>query len=70
MSDERWVVIHASARGCIKHWYVNAAVAKELIEFARPASGDKSLSIGFDTISGRALIWFTPGQSLTVEKAS
>jgi hypothetical protein len=70
MSDERWIVTHATEHGATRMWWVDedeADVLRGIISEPLPKDG-APLAIGTNT--GTALIWLTPGQSLTVERSN
>ncbi len=70
MSDERWVVTHTTESGATRMWWVDedeAVNLRRLIVQQYPKDG---LALVFSTMTGAALIWLTPGQSLTVEKSN
>lgn len=76
MADQLWTVTHATATGEWRSWTVTEEVAGRLID-DMPGAGlhpETNEPIQqepwtFETTTGRALIWLTPGQSLTVERA-
>jgi hypothetical protein len=67
MTDQLWTVTHATVSGEWRSWTVDFDEAQTIIE----AIADRSLPdrLPIDTTTGTALIWLTPGQSLTVERA-
>jgi len=72
MSEERCVVTHTTESGATRMWWVDEATAKDAINAM--ATGDFSKQqksmLKMATTTGRALIWLTPGQSLTVERSN
>lgn len=73
MPDEKWLVTHASEHGAVRMWWVDGETAARMIESEAkrgPSNPSEPQSIGFPTLTGAALIWLTPGQSLTVEKSN
>lgn len=74
MTEERWIVTHATESGATRMWWVSENVAKGLLEHIHGSLSNgthgRRVAIAIDTIAGAALIWLTPGQSLTVEKSN
>ena len=65
MSDQLWTVTHATATGEWRSWTVDDEIATDLEDKLI----ERETSIFLITTTGRVLIWLTPGQSLTVERA-
>jgi len=70
MPDQLWTVTHATAEGQLRWWTIPDHQAEVLLDIM----GDREYLRAdgpwtFETTTGRVLIWLTPGQSLTVERA-
>jgi hypothetical protein len=70
MNDERWIVTHATEHGATRMWWVDERVMQWMMGVMEINDQGMSRNISFPTLTGRALIWLTPGQSLTVEKSN
>jgi hypothetical protein len=72
MTDERWIVTHATEHGATRMWWVDEATANWLIDRLDTSMPEGAVNrpLIFGPLTGRALIWLTPGQSLTVEKSN
>jgi hypothetical protein len=70
MSDQLWTVTHATAEGQLRWWTIPDYQAEVLLDILGDSEClERNGPWVFDTTSGRAMIWLTPGQSLTVERA-
>ena len=67
---ERWVVTQVTEHGARQMWWVDEETAHWVMEeWDNIGQSSSSWSIlRFCTLTGKSLIWLTPGQSLTVEK--
>lgn len=72
MTNERWMVTHTTESGATRMWWVDRAAAMRVLGAVGDAdwSAASSSMLNITTLTGRALIWLTPGQSLTVEKSN
>jgi hypothetical protein len=70
MSEERWVVTHATEHGATRMWCVDGTTAETLFNVMNGSVHANGQPVAFRTNDGAALIWLTPGQSLTVERSN
>lgn len=69
MMTKKWIITHMMNEGG-KSWLVDQEKASEITEFFRTAdvSSAHAAFLQISTTTGSALIWLTPGQSLTIEE--
>ena len=70
MTPEHWIVTHATESGAMRMWWVDATSAETLFKVMNGTVHASGQPVAFRTDNGAALIWLTPGQSLTVEKSN
>lgn len=72
MRDQLWTVTHATAEGQLRWWTVDEMMALGLGEVLQTVAENPpvgAMPLYMDTTTGCVMVWLTPGQSLTVERA-
>ena len=69
MSEQLWTVTHATPEGQLRWWTVDDECATQLAGLLQMEGHENGMRLYVPTTACRVMIWLTPGQSLTVEKA-